>query len=57
MGSLSLASGHVRKIEKRGTERKVDSVVGVYIGVAEQEEKRKEDEIFLDVFTTATGVF
>ena len=54
---MSLANGRVKKIEKRGTEHQVNSVVGLYIGVAEQEEKRKEDEVFLDVFTIATGVF
>lgn len=55
--SLSLANGCVGKPEKRGTEHRVDSVVGLYVGVVEQEEKRKEDEVFSDVFTTATGVF
>lgn len=57
VGSLSLAKGYVRKIERRGTECKVNSVVGVYIGVLEQEEKRMEDEVFLDAFRTASGVF
>lgn len=55
VGSLSLANGRVRKIEKRATKREVDSVVGLYIGVVQQE-KRKEG-VFLDVFTRATGVF
>lgn len=55
--SLSMDSGCVGKPEKRGTERRVDSVAGLYVEVVEQEEKRKEDEVFLGVFTTATGVF
>lgn len=57
VGSLSLANGRVGKLEKRGTERRVDSVVGLCVWVVEREEKRKEDEVFLDVFTAATGVF
>lgn len=32
-------------------------MVALYKGVAGQEEKRKEDKVFLDVFTAATGVF
>lgn len=29
----------------------------VCVGVVEQEEKRKENEVFLDVFTAVSGVF
>lgn len=47
----------VRKIGKRRTECRQDSVVGLYIGVAEREEKRKEDKVFLGVFTATTDVF
>lgn len=57
VGNLSLANGYVRKIERRGTECKVHSVVGVYIGVMEPKEKRKEVKVFLDAFTTDPGVF
>lgn len=47
----------VRKMEKRRTECRQDSVAGLYIGVAVREEKRKEDKVFLDVFTETTDVF
>lgn len=54
---MILAKGCVRKIEKREPKPQVGSVVGVCVGVVEQEEKRKENEVFLGVFTAASGVF
>lgn len=52
--SCLILANWLREIEK-GTKRQVGSAVGGCV-VGEQE-KRKENEVFLDVFTVASGVF